>query len=47
MMVKLLVYGYCTGIYSSRRIARHVREDMAFRVLAAGNTAGSFPKMLT
>jgi transposase len=38
MMVKLLVYGYCTGIYSSRRIARHVREDVAFRVLAAGNT---------
>jgi transposase len=38
MMVKLLVYGYCTGVYSSRRIARHVVEDVAFRVLAAGNT---------
>ena len=38
MMVKLLVYGYCTGVYSSRRIARHVAEDVAFRVLAAGNT---------
>jgi transposase len=37
MMVKLLVYGYCTGVYSSRRIARHVEEDVAFRVLAAGN----------
>jgi transposase len=37
MMVKLLVYGYCTGVYSSRRIARHVAEDVAFRVLAAGN----------
>ncbi len=37
MMVKLLVYGYCTGVYSSRRIARHVHEDVAFRVLAAGN----------
>src|SRR5579864_8154645 len=37
MMVKLLLYAYCTGVYSSRRIARHVREDIAFRVLAAGN----------
>ena len=37
MMVKLLIYGYCTGVYSSRRIARHVVEDVAFRVLAAGN----------
>jgi len=37
MMVKLLLYGYCTGVYSSRRIARHVHEDVAFRVLAAGN----------
>jgi len=38
MMVKLLLYAYCTGIYSSRRIATHVQEDVAFRVLAAGNT---------
>jgi transposase len=37
MMVKLLLYAYCTGIYSARRIARHVQEDVAFRVLAAGN----------
>ncbi len=37
MMVKLLLYGYCTGVYSSRRIAKHVHEDVAFRVLAAGN----------
>jgi len=37
MMVKLLLYGYCTGVYSSRRIATHVQEDVAFRVLAAGN----------
>ena len=37
MMTKLLLYGYCTGVYSSRRIATHVHEDMAFRVLAAGN----------
>ncbi len=37
MMVKLLLYAYCTGVYSSRRIAMHVHEDVAFRVLAAGN----------
>ena len=37
MMVKLLLYAYCTGVYSSRRIAKHVHEDVAFRVLAAGN----------
>jgi len=37
MMVKLLLYGYCTGVYSSRRIAKHIHEDVAFRVLAAGN----------
>ena len=37
MMVKVLLYAYCTGVYSSRRIATHVHEDVAFRVLAAGN----------
>ena len=37
MMTKLLLYAYCTGVYSSRRIATHVHEDVAFRVLAAGN----------
>src|SRR6202022_4336722 len=37
MMVKLLLYAYCPGVYSSRRIATHVHEDVAFRVLAAGN----------
>lgn len=37
MMVKLLVYGYATGVFSSRKIARKLHEDVAFRVLAAGN----------
>lgn len=37
MMTKLLLYGYCVGVYSSRKIQRRVREDIAFRVLAAGN----------
>ena len=37
MMTKVLVYGYCVGVYSSRRIERRLAEDVAFRVLAAGN----------
>ena len=38
MMVKVLLYGYCTGVPSSRRIAKRLHEDIAFRVLAANNT---------
>ncbi len=34
MMIALLLYAYCTGIYSSRRIARATYEDIPFRVLA-------------
>jgi transposase len=37
MMTKVLVYGYCVGVFSSRRIERRLVEDIAFRVLAAGN----------
>ena len=37
MMVKVLVYGYATGVFSSRKMARKLHEDVAFRVLAAGN----------
>ena len=35
MMVKLLIYGYCTGVISSRKIERATFVDVAFRVLAA------------
>ena len=38
MMLKLLVYSYCTGIFSSRSIARGVEENVALRVLAAGHS---------
>ena len=38
MMVKVLLYGYCTGVASSRRIAQRLHEDIAFRVLASNNT---------
>ena len=37
MMVSLLVYGYCVGVRSSRRIERATHEDVAFRVLAGGS----------
>lgn len=37
MMVKVLLYAYSQGVYASRRIARRVHEDVAFRLLAAGN----------
>ena len=38
IMVKVLLYGYCVGVASSRRIAQRLHEDIAFRVLAANNT---------
>jgi len=38
MMVKVLLYAYCIGVPSSRKIARRLEEDIAFRVLAANNT---------
>ena len=37
MMTKVLVYGYCTGTYSSRRLAEKLVDSVAFRYLAAGN----------
>ncbi len=35
MMVRLLLYGYCRGVVSSRKIERATFEDLAFRYLAA------------
>ena len=43
MMVKVLVFGYATGVFSSRKIERRLHEDLAFRMLGAGN----FPKHRT
>jgi transposase len=37
MMTKILLYGYCVGVFSSRRIQKKLVEDVGFRVLAAGN----------
>jgi Transposase domain (DUF772) len=33
--VALLVYAYATGVYSSRQIERHCRQDIAYRVITA------------
>ena len=43
MMVKLLVYRYATGVFSSRKIERRLHDDLAFRMLGAGN----FPRHRT
>jgi len=37
MMTKVLVYGYCVGVFSSRRIQKRLQEDIGFKVWAAGN----------
>lgn len=37
LMVKVLLYGYATGVFSSRKLAKKLQEDVAFRVLGAGN----------
>jgi transposase len=37
MMVTVLLYAYCTGTYSSRKIAAKLIDSVAFRFLAAGN----------
>ena len=37
MMVKVLLYAYASGVFSSRRIASRLHEDLAFRFLAAEN----------
>ncbi len=43
MMVKVLVYGYATGVFSSRKIERRLHEGLAFRMPGAGK----FPRHRT
>lgn len=38
MMIKVWVFGYCTGIYTSRSLARALREQIPFIWLAGGQT---------
>src|ERR1700692_3531787 len=35
MMVRLLLYGYCVGVFSSRKIETKTYEEVAFRYLSA------------
>jgi len=37
LMVILLLYGYCVGVFSSRKLEKATYEDVAFRVLAGGH----------
>ena len=37
MMLKLLFYSYCEGIFSSRKIAKGIESQISLRFLAAGN----------
>ena len=43
LMFTVLIYTYVTGVFSSRRIARRLHEDVAFRMLCGG----SFPRYRT
>lgn len=36
VMLQLLIYAYCTGTFSSRKIAAQIEDSIAFRVLAEG-----------
>jgi transposase len=36
MLVGLLLYGYCVGVASSRKLEKRTYEDVAFRIIAAG-----------
>ena len=41
MMVKVLLYAYCMGIYSSRRIAKQLQDSVALRYLARRDSRGT------
>ena len=43
MLLKVLIYAYCTGVYSSRKIAKACQDVVAFRVLSANQ----FPNFRT
>lgn len=40
MLLKVLIYSYCVGIFSSRKIAAGLDDLVALRYLAAGNRPG-------
>jgi transposase len=43
MLLTVLLYGYCVGVFSSRKIAARCETDVAFRVLSGG----AFPDFRT
>src|SRR2546426_9867863 len=43
MMTKILIYGYCVGVFSSRRLQKGLVEDVGLGVLAAGKRTGFVP----
>lgn len=36
LMIKVWIYGYCTGVYTTRPLARAIREQLPFMWLAGG-----------
>ena len=40
MMTKLLVHGYCVGVYSSRKIQQRIIEDVGVSGVGSGQHAG-------
>src|SRR6266699_1763929 len=43
LMVKLLIYGYCIGKMSSRKIEQATHDDVAFRVLSCNQITIALP----
>ncbi len=43
MMTALLLYGYATGVFSSRKIARGTLEDVPFRVIPHPQSPETLP----
>lgn len=37
MMLRVVVFGYATEVFSLRKIERKLHEDLAFRMLGTGN----------
>jgi len=40
MLLRVLIYAYCTGTFSSRKIAAQLEDSVAFRVLAGNQMPG-------
>jgi transposase len=46
MMIKLLVYAYCVGVFSSRRMQRRLAEDIALRCWRRATNRTSGPSRI-